>query len=222
VLPEKGVVVPASAHTLAGYRNWAKSRAFPNQGQILFLDKEIYIDMSPEELETHVRVKAEIGRVLLTLERRQKRGMFYPDGTLVTNVEANISTEPDGTFVIWETLESGCVRLVPREGEQGQFMELEGSPDWVMEIISKYSVRKDTKTLREQYHRAKISEFWLIDARGEKINFTILIWQESGYEPTRSRGGWQWSKVFGCWFRLTRRRGRMGLWEYTLQVKRSK
>jgi Uma2 family endonuclease len=218
-LAAQQVMVPASAHTLAGYRAWAKSEAFPNRGQIFFLDQEIYIDMSPEELENHAKVKAEVGRVLMNINRKQKRGEFYPDGSLVTNVEANLSTEPDGSFVTWEALESGRVRLVPREGAQGEYMELEGSSDWVLEIISKYSVRKDTKTLRERYHRAKVSEYWLIDARSEKIEFTILTWHEGGYHVSQSQGGWQRSEVFRRWFQLVRRRGRMKLWEYTLQTK---
>jgi len=215
------VIVPASAHTLAGYRAWAKSEAFPNRGQIFFLDQEIYIDMSPEELENHAKVKLEIGRVLANLNKRRKQGEFYPDGTLVTNLEANLSTEPDGTFIKWESLESRRVHLVPREGAQGEFIELEGSPDWVLEIISKYSVRKDTNTLRERYHRAKVSEYWLVDARSDRMEFTILIWHKDGYEPGPLRGGWQRSGVFGRWFQLVRRRGRMKLWEYTLRSKSS-
>jgi len=213
------IVVPAAALTLAGFRKWAKSRVFPTRGQISFLDGDIYIDMSPEELENHSKVKAETGRVLLALNREQDKGEFYPDGTLVTNVEANLSTEPDATFVTWETLKSGRVRLVPRKGSVGEFMELEGTPDWIMEIISKYSVRKDTRTLREKYHRARTPEYRLINARRGKINFTILRWRKSGYEPANSRGDWQFSTVFGSWFRPTRRRWHLGLWKYTLEVK---
>src|SRR5437868_315673 len=94
-LAEDQVVIPPSAHSLEGYRQWAKSEAFPDRGHIFFLDNEIYIDMSPEELENHAKVKLEIGRVLANLNRKQKLGEFYPDGSLLTNVEANLSTEPD-------------------------------------------------------------------------------------------------------------------------------
>src|SRR5205823_171819 len=105
-------------------------------------------------------VKSEIGRVLGNLNKKRKLGEFYADGALLTNVEANLSTEPDATFIRWESLETGRVRLVPREGEQGQFIEVEGTPDWVMEVVSKSSVAKDTRRLREQYHRAGIREYW--------------------------------------------------------------
>jgi hypothetical protein len=64
-----------------------------------------------------------------------------------------------------------------------------------------------------------VREYWLIDARGEEINFQILIRGESDYAATVGRGGWQTSVVFKRRFRLVRQRGRMNLWEYTLEVK---
>jgi Uma2 family endonuclease len=213
------IVLPTSAHTLAGFRAWAKSDDFPERGRICFLDGEIFIDMSPEELETHAKVKAETMRVVLNLNKKDGRGVFYGDGVLVTNVEANLSTEPDGTFILWESLETGRVRLVPREGREGEYIEVEGSPDWMLEIVSNSSVRKDTQRLRERYHRANVREYWLIDARGDDINFQILVRGETDFVARPSRGGWQTSVVFNRRFRLVRQRGRMNLWEYTLQVK---
>src|SRR5262249_27540902 len=109
-------LVPATAHTLAGFRAWAKSDHFPERGRLSFIDGEICIDMSPEELETHSKAKAEVSRGLLNLNRKIKIGEFYPDGALVTNVKANLSTEPDGTLILWESLESKRVRLIPRKG----------------------------------------------------------------------------------------------------------
>jgi hypothetical protein len=73
--------------------------------------------------------------------------------------------------------------------------------------------------LREKYHRANVSEYWLIDARGPKIDFQILLHEPTGYVPAPKRAGWQLSRVFGRSFRLTRRRDRLGSWEYTLHVK---
>src|SRR6266542_823858 len=77
VLAERALCVPPSAHTLAGFRAWAVSEQFPDRGRISFLDQEIFIDMSPEELETHVKVKTEIGYALIGLNKKTKRGDFY-------------------------------------------------------------------------------------------------------------------------------------------------
>src|SRR5947209_9501730 len=89
VLAEQDLVIPPSAHTLAGFRAWAKSDDFPERGRISFLGQEIIIDMSPEELQTHIKVKMEIGRVLGNLNRKRKSGELYGDGTLVSNERAN-------------------------------------------------------------------------------------------------------------------------------------
>jgi Uma2 family endonuclease len=220
ILAEHEVVVPATAHTLAGFRAWAKSEQFPERGHISLLDWEIVIDMSPEGFETHGKVKVEVEYAIVGLNKKRKLGVYCPDRTLITNAEANLSTEPDGAFLTFKSLEAKRVRLVPREGDGGEYLEVEGTPDWVMEVVSDSSVRKDTVRLRERYHKAGIPEYWLIDARGEEVVFQILVRAEDDYTAAEvSRGGWQTSQVFGRRFRLIRRRGRLGLWEYTLQVK---
>jgi Uma2 family endonuclease len=219
VLADREVVVPPAAHTLAGFRAWATSEEFPERGRFSFVGGEIFIDMSPEEVETHNKVKTEVGYTIVRVNKKLKLGEYYTDGVLVTNVGANLSTEPDASFVTWETLKTGRAQKVAREGEHGQYLELEGTPDWVLEVVSKYSVRKDTRRLRERYHRAGIPEYWLIDARGEKVVFDLLVRAEADYVSEVGRGGWQTSPVFGRPFRLVRRQGQLGFWEYTLQVK---
>ncbi len=212
--------IPASALTLDGFRRWAKSNDFPTKGRISFIGGVVYLDMSPEELETHNQVKTEISTVIYRLVQRSKRGRFYGDRTLVTNRPAGVSNEPDATFVSWESLESGRVHLVSEAGEEGRYMELEGSPDWVLAVVSKTSVRQDTKLMRRRYHRAKVKEYWLVDARGRSINFQLLLYRPKDYVAAPAREGWQRSEVFGCWFRLKRRKVQMSLWEYRLEVKK--
>ena len=79
---------------------------------------------------------------------------------------------------------------MPKEGKEGKYREIEGTPDWVLEVISESSVRKDTEQLRTAYHRAGISEYWLIDALGEEIIFQILNHRKNGYAATPIREGW--------------------------------
>src|SRR5262249_44175136 len=155
--------IPRSALTVAGFRAWARSPDFPQRGRISLIGEELFIDMSPERLEAHVKVKTEITRVLANLVVESDLGNFYADGALVVHEEAGFSNEPDASYVSWASLEAGRVRAVPSETEQGDFTELEGSLDWVLEIVSPSSVQKDTRRLREVYHRAGVIEYWLID-----------------------------------------------------------
>jgi Uma2 family endonuclease len=146
-----------------------------------------------------------------------KKGTFYAAGALVSNRRAELSTEPDGTFVLWETFRSGRLKLLSRR--PGEYMELLGSPDWVMEVVSESSLAKDTERLPRLYHKARISEYWLINALGEEIDFQLLRWQKTGYKRVPVKDGWQRSPLFCCWFHLTRQEDRLGYWEYTLEVR---
>jgi Uma2 family endonuclease len=213
------VRVPVSALTLAGFRKWATSDAFPENVRASFIDQKIYLDMSNEDPETHVGVKDEDTRVLKNLNRELKRGKYYGDGVLITNEEAEVSNNPDASFFSRKSLEQGRVRLIPREGRQGAYREILGSPDWVLEVISDSSVEKDSEKLRTAYHRAGVAEYWLIDARGGDLVFQILYWRKTGYAAAPVRDGWQRSRVFGRAFRLERQRDELGLWEYTLAVQ---
>ncbi len=214
------IEVPPSVFTLSGFRSWALSDACPEGGKVCFLAGEVDIDMSPEELSAHGQVKLEVSTVLGGHIKKRKLGFLFPDRSLLTNEEAGLSTEPDACFATRETIQSGRLQLVPLVNDEERSKELTGTPDWVLEIVSDGSVRKDTRRLRELYFRAGIPEYWLIDARGGEIDFQILIRGAIGYEnsPT-SRNGWQTSMVFNRRFRLTRLPDIGNLWVYTLQMK---
>ena len=219
VLPQTELRVPTSAFTLEGFRAWAKSDESPEHVGLTFVNQQVIIDMSGEEIQAHNLPKAAIHYVVYGMIVGEDRGLFFPDGVLITNVPAGVSNIPDGSFVSWESLEGGRVRLVPDKDDLNRYLEVEGIPDWVLEIISDSSVGKDIRLLREAYHRARIPEYWLVDARGKEIDFQILVHKPRGYVPAPHRGGWQTSPIFGRRFRLERRRARLGYWHDTLQVK---
>lgn len=112
---------------------------------------------------------------------------------------------------------TGTVRLV--EGAKQGFIELEGSPDMVLEIVSNSSVRKDYKLLRNAYWKAGIREYWLVDARGEKLEFQILKHTSKGYSPIRPVGGWLKSAVFRKSFWLIATKNHLGHPDFELQVR---
>jgi Uma2 family endonuclease len=214
------LTVPESARTLDGFRRWATSDEFPESGQIFYLAGELYIDISPEAFYSHNQVKAEITGVLQRLVKQLKIGKVCADRLMVTNDEAKLSTEPDATFLSNARLRRGEVRLIPRpKGREG--IEMRGSPDWVLEIVSDTSVRKDTVKLLELYYRANVREYWLVDARGESLEFTIYRRGRSAFEPTATVRGWNPSIVFSRRFQLTRKPDEFGGWEYTLKVSKA-
>ena len=81
---------------LASFRRWAKSDVAPEQTPVFYLSGEVWIDMSKEQIFTHVRLKQELCRILGNLVRLEGRGDLFPDGLLLSNMDAKISVNPDG------------------------------------------------------------------------------------------------------------------------------
>lgn len=87
-----------------------------------------------------------------------------------------------------------------------------------MEIVSDSSVRKDTIQLRRAYFLAGIPEYWLIDARGETIDFQMLRSGSERHEPAPIVDGWQFSATFSRWIRLEKQSDAFGV-QFVLLTK---
>jgi Uma2 family endonuclease len=90
--------------------------------------------------------------------------------------------------------------------------------DWVLEIVSPSSKRKDKVLLRKAYYEAGVSEYWLIDALDNEIDFQLLIRGETEYIPVVTQDGWLASPTFGKSFKLDRAIDEDGFLEYTLHM----
>ncbi len=211
------VQIPLWVSDLASFRRWMDSDESPEKATVTYLAGEVRVDMSKEQIYSHNRVKNEFARVLESLARKKRLGEYFGDGIFISNVEADLSSKPDGTFVSRETFNSNGVQLV--EGSQEGHVELEGTPDMVLEVVSSSSVNKDCEWLRDLYWKAGIAEYWLVDVRGDRLDFDILRRTNRGYSVTRKSVGWMKSSVFGQSFRLTRRINELGHPEFTLRVR---
>ncbi len=218
VLGQESIRIPPWVQDLDSFHRWVDSDEFPEKVRVCYLNGEAWIDMSKEQFYTHNKVKGEFAFVLLGLVKADRLGEYLHDGMLVTNVEVGFSSGPDGAFASREALDSNRARFV--EGRKEGFVELEGTPDMVLEVVSDSSVHKDTVTLRELYGKAGISEYWLVDVRGERVKFDILRPSAKGYVASRKQDGWLKSGVFGKWFRLVRNTDERGNPEYVLEVKK--
>jgi Uma2 family endonuclease len=143
-------------------------------------------------------------------------GLYLPDGALLFNVNVGFAARPDAVYVSAASLQDR-VRLL--EGREEGYVELEGSPDMVLEVISPGSVRKDTKVLHRAYWEAGVREYWLVDARPEPLRFDVLRHTPRGYRAAAKKEGWVKSAVFGKSFRLTRRLNALNHPEYALEAR---
>src|SRR5262249_18465023 len=119
-------------------------------------------------------------------------------------------------FLSTATLASDRVRLI--EGAETGYVEIQGSPDMVLEVVSRSSTRKDQVTLRRSYWEASVREYWLVDARSEPPRLEILRRGSRGYPSVRPQGDWVRSVVFEKTFRLSQKSGVGGFPRYRLEV----
>ena len=209
--------LPGWVVSIDSFRRWSETDGFPERGNIWWLCGEVWADMSKEQIFSHLAAKQEFFRVLGNLAKSDCPGMVIPDGLLLSNFAADISGNPDATFISDATLESNRVRLL--EGAKGGFVEVQGTPDMVLEVVSDSSERKDLVTLMEAYWKAQVPEYWLVDARDEQAKFDIWKLAPNGYRRVPNRHGWLASGVFGKSFRLVVAGDRMGRKTFTLEVR---
>ena len=211
------VNLPTWVVDLESFRRWADSDEFPEDARVWYLKGRVWIDMSKEQLYTHVQAKTEFFVALGGLVRAGELGLFLADGVFLSHVDADISGIPDAVYASNRTLKAGRVRAV--EGMEKGYVELVGSPDMVLEVVSASSVQKDTVLLREAYWEAGIREYWLVDVRDEPASFDILKHAAKGYIAARNQDGWLKSGVFGKAFRLTQKNNVLGHTEFRLAVR---
>jgi Uma2 family endonuclease len=210
--------IPAWVKDLASFRRWVEEDDSLDFGRVGYLKGRIWLDMSKEQLYTHNGVKTEVTSVLHRLIKDKRSGRYFSDGVLLCNVPADVSGQPDGTFVSAESFQTGRVKDVVSRRDGG-YVELEGAPDLVVEVVSPGTVRKDTIRLRQAYWEAGIREYWLIDARRQPLKFDILRHAQRGYVASRKHDGWVKSVVLGQSFRLTLATGVNDRPEFTLDVR---
>lgn len=210
--------MPAWVVDFDSFRRWLQSGEFPEEGKICFINDKVWVDLSMEEFIDHGQVRAEIGAVLHMLMKQTRFGRFAPESTRYSHLESQLSTEPDGLVIGFDTFNSGRAELVA--GAKGQYSELIGTPDIAIEIVSESSEDKDAEWLMSAYHNAGIPEYWLIDARDEDdIRFDIYKRGKSEYAPVKKLSRWVKSPVLGKSFRLVQVAAEDGKPEFTLEVR---
>lgn len=203
---------------LAEFRKWACSDEFPEKGRIDYIDGTIEVDTVTEEALAHGSPKSELARVILNRVRTLRLGQAYLDAMRVSCPAADLSVEPDIVVVAHESISSGKVRMVPgKSGAPRRYIELEGPPDLVVELLSDSSVAKDSRQLFQKYFEAGVLEYWLVDARGDDLAFQIYRRGKSGFmRASRDRQGFQKSQVLQARYRFEREDDRNDTWFYTL------
>jgi Uma2 family endonuclease len=205
---------PESVHDHASFRHWISSADFPEEARVSYLDGDLWVDL-PMERVAHNACKKAITNVLSHLIESEDRGLDFADGMLLTNLDVELSTQPEFMFVSTQSLDAGRVKFL--QGDDA--LEIMGTPDMTLEVISPTSVDKDTVQLRRLYWEAGIKEYWLVDCRDRSFSFDVLRRGSAKYVAARKHQGWVKSTVFAREFKLTRKPTKHGISKFTLEYR---
>jgi len=219
VLTEYDLEIP-SFSTHEEFRRWILSGDVPPRGRFDFLDGRVEVDMSPKSRESHSNPEKAILRVLFELIEDAEQGEVHYSDMLVSHPQSGLSAEPDIVVLLNESIDSGRVQFTPKSNRPDESIEVVGSPDLIVEVVSDSSVAKDTKRLVRAYFEAGVREYWIVDARGEAVSFRIMIPGAGEYVETPSRkDGFISSPLLQIELRLSRAAGQRGASRYQLDVR---
>lgn len=214
IIVNGNVLIPSWVKDLDSFRRWAFSDDFPERGRFSFLDGTLWVDLSMETA-IHNQIKTVITIVVGAIVLNDALGRFYADRMLLTHATVGLSNEPDAMFISNDRTEKGLAVL--KKGDKS--MEVSGSPDMALEIVSKTSVPKDTVVSMDLYAKAGIGEYWLVDSTVEIPELVIMRLVAGKYVTARRQDGWVKSNVFGRSFRLVCKKDAMGLSHFNLKTK---
>jgi Uma2 family endonuclease len=191
ILPDESVVtVPAWVTDHPSFVRWISSDDAPDKGKISYLHGTVCIDKSMEQI-LHNLIKSAVSRAILQWNERHQLGHYYGDGMVYTNEEAEFTTVPDGIFVCQQSMSTGLVMA-----DRGwRSTKLSGSPDLLVEVVSRSSVKKDLKELKELYFEAGVREYWMVDSRVDSPQLVIYVRNDHEFVETIAKQGWTNSPV---------------------------
>lgn len=221
ILIDNQIDIPPGIDTLDAFRRWTHSENFPEEGRINWIRGKLEIEMAADNIFWHSSPKSEISGSLYAPVKERDLGIIFVDRTRVVLPNVDLGCEPDLLFVSHESISTGRVRFIPTADKKpDSYLEVEGPPDMVLEVVSDSSVAKDTQRLFHDYYAGGVREYWLVDARGDELSFQIYTRGPDQFVPAETDdAGYQHSDVFDTWYTFSRSRDQHNLWRYDLAEK---
>ena len=140
-------------------------RLFPDDGlRRELIDGEVYVTPSPTS--RHQRVVTNLAfRIGLYLHDNPLGEVFVAPLDVIFSVDDDV-TEPDILYVSNER-----ASIISERG-------IEGAPDWLIEVTSPSTRKRDFTLKLKRYQRYGVRLYWIVDLEAEMIH----VWEEGGHE----------------------------------------
>lgn len=179
------ITLPPNVSDFDVFLKWVDSDEFPAGVKASYIDGKIWLEPRMDDYAHHNLLKLAVAAMLRAYGRETNLGEAFVDGAMVALPPDDpdaLGREPDCGFNLYDSFRSGRVQVLSRvPGGSGM---LAGQPDLLAECLSDGSVQKDTVDLRATYLRMGVREYWVLDGRGEELNFELLC-REDGVNQWR-------------------------------------
>jgi Uma2 family endonuclease len=170
--------------------------------------------MSPQNYRRHEPLVRALNLALCGLAQELDLGRYFLPPSWLSHKPCDLSTEPDGFFALWSTLESGELCVNPERE-----VEMLGRPDMVLEVVSDSSRRKDLVDHVADYAQTGVREYWIADARTDIVELRILTLGQGAYADVQAVDGWIPSPLWRRSFRVRELPARAGLPDFRLDIR---
>ncbi|MEM9701322.1 MAG: Uma2 family endonuclease [Planctomycetota bacterium] len=181
-LPDRSwldVAVPQEAINLEGFLDWCASDEFPAGIKASLINGVLRIEPSMDDLFPQNALKTAIIRALGNFGEQTKTGRTFSGGAMYAHMGDGRGNEPDVIFLRFDSLRAGRCSLEQRQPGANSASVIYGAADLVVECVSPSSETKDTRDLRDAYFSAGVSEYWILDGRGENLIFHLLTREQT-------------------------------------------
>ena len=217
-----GVAIPAGATEIEGFLDWCASDDFPPGVRASLINGCLRLEPMADDLFTHNPLKLAVAAALRAHGRSTGLGRAYTDGALYVHRPDGRGNEADATFLLFESLLAGRVRVVDARPKAGGLTVIEGTPDLLTECVSRSSVGKDAVDLRAAYFAAGVREYWILDGRGETLAFDLLTRTDEAGDWAEARpdgDGYRFSPVLDRRVRIDRETDPTGAADWNVSLE---
>jgi Uma2 family endonuclease len=190
------ISVPREVTDLESFRRWFQSEEFPSEAKVTYFDGNVLVEQIMERI-LHSEIKSQLHIDIGHRVRQHNLGKTHCDRMRFTNIEADLSVEPDIMFYSHASKSSGRVKITDGDATT----EVLGSPELIVEVVSNSSSKKDEQILPVKYYQAGVMEYWIVDSRKSPV-MTIMKRGKQGFITSSSQDGWHHSEVLAAQCRL--------------------
>lgn len=161
---------------LSGTYSYADYLTWTWDEMVELIDGKIF-KMSPAPTTIHQKVSMELSRQISNFLLLKKCQIFVAPFDVRLPIHKKSKQDTEITTVVQPDL---CVICDPDKIDERGCL---GAPDWIIEILSKYSSDRDLRKKFDVYEKAGVGEYWVVHPSEQTL--LVYVLQDGQYKTVR-------------------------------------